>query len=490
MKLFPFHLAMFVLFAFNASAECRYGISLPMIVGDCEVIDGKRVYRAQEDHLVGTNSREDLDGGTLNDRIEGLGGNDQLFGGSGDDILSGGAGSDDLDGGEGNDVLIAGPPGSGVVDGRFIGDMLYPGPGDDRLTGSSGDDSLNLSASFKASGSDIGHAGAGNDEVRDGTKADTIWLDAGDDRVLDQPAGLPDHWYGGAGFDEFYFTGSPVAVDLTANPPVGPNGDIIKGFERFVLTPFSDTFTVSYDVSDTTRDFGAPLHSLEILTYDTPKDDTVLDHIVVKDGTGSRQGGGALIILPIGPVDVTTGSRSDSIIFGQGTVHAGAGADFVSIVGFSDATVFGEAGDDEIDGGLGKATIIGGQGADAINCGSIDNETDNGAVDIVRYENASESTVKKTDVISHFNPKQDKIDLSQLDADAIHGGRQPFKLVSKFTGKPGQLLVKLNKLSSLQSSILLKGDINGDRRVDFLVSISNAKGSFLQVPPSEFIVLK
>ncbi|TNC79299.1 MAG: hypothetical protein C9356_19880, partial [Oleiphilus sp.] len=83
-----------------------------------------------DQHLVGGNNWELIDGQGGDDRIEGLSGYDRLFGGDGEDSLYGGDGHDYLDGGEDDDRL----------EGGADSDTLVGGVGSDILIGGSGDD--------------------------------------------------------------------------------------------------------------------------------------------------------------------------------------------------------------------------------------------------------------------------------------------------------------------------------------------------------------
>jgi uncharacterized secreted protein with C-terminal beta-propeller domain len=61
---------------------------------------------AGNDHLVGTNGRDDLRGGAGDDTLDGAGGSDWLRGGTGNDRLHGGHGADAIDAGIGSDVFF------------------------------------------------------------------------------------------------------------------------------------------------------------------------------------------------------------------------------------------------------------------------------------------------------------------------------------------------------------------------------------------------
>jgi Ca2+-binding RTX toxin-like protein len=97
------------------------------------------------DFTFGSNSNDNVTGGSRTDWIYGYLGDDVLDGGEGDDTLYGGGGNDWLTGGSGNDTLNGG-------DGY---DVLIGGFGNDSLTGGQGSDRFVL------------EAGAGTDTITD-----------------------------------------------------------------------------------------------------------------------------------------------------------------------------------------------------------------------------------------------------------------------------------------------------------------------------------
>ena len=194
-----------------------------------------------DDVIVGTDGKDNLDGGAGADTISGLDDNDTLRGGSGNDRLSGGAGIDVLadglgndesfgnddsdwfiasagndayDGGAGTDVYYAGHLSAavavnlatGVGQGAGIGvdsvtaiENVTTGSGDDFVTGDEQSNRLVLGA-----GDDMVSAGGGNDRIVGGT---------GDDLMR-----------GGTGSDTFGFQagfGNDVIADFDANPAGG-----------------------------------------------------------------------------------------------------------------------------------------------------------------------------------------------------------------------------------------------------------------------------
>jgi Ca2+-binding RTX toxin-like protein len=128
-------------------------------VGDTYTSIENIIGSVKNDHLVGDDNKNALDGGRGNDRINGNGGDDQLSGGEGNDTLTGDAGNDVLEGGAGNDHLTGGQ-GNDLLSGGAGNDHLQDGAGNDTLRGGSGDDTIALSSGFN-----VVDGGAGTDTL-------------------------------------------------------------------------------------------------------------------------------------------------------------------------------------------------------------------------------------------------------------------------------------------------------------------------------------
>lgn len=77
------------------------------------------------------------------------------------------------------------------------------------------------------------------------------------------------------------------------------------------------------------------------------------------------------------------------------------------------------------------------------------------------------NTVNVHDIITDFMSGQDKIDLSDIDADTSRRGDQSFKLVNEFTGRSSELTVRNDGQSTF-----IEGDVNGDRQHDFMIELT------------------
>jgi serralysin len=78
-------------------------------------------------------------------------------------------------------------------------------------------------------------------------------------------------------------------------------------------------------------------------------------------------------------------------------------------------------------------------------------------------------TAATRDRILDFLWDRDRIDLSEIDANAVAGGNQAFSFIgtAAFTGVAGQL-----RYFAEGGALIVAGDINGDRVADFTISVS------------------
>ncbi|WP_341929606.1 S8 family serine peptidase, partial [Methyloversatilis discipulorum] len=203
------------------------------------------------DELGATTTNDLLDGGDGNDILVGDNGSvapgaDWLQGGAGHDLLGGGDGSDYLTGGSGNDEL-------------------HGGNGDDVLAGDTGNDVL-----FGEDGNDVLIGGSGQDHLNGGAGDDLIVLD-GD---LGTVSGSNFEFYGtrigGAGADVFrlardgtgtggisFFENSVTADNLIADFDPGQTGEVldlseidwIRGFEDLTISTLTVNGVANTSVS-------------------------------------------------------------------------------------------------------------------------------------------------------------------------------------------------------------------------------------------------
>lgn len=133
---------------------------------------------------------------------------------------------------------------------------------------------------------------------------------------------------------------------------------------------------------------------------------------------------------------------------------------YVFVIGSSGADVItGSLGTDYLLAGDRDDRLIGGQGADVLTGGA--------GADTFVFRSISNSLAAAPYRISDFDPSQDVIDLSAVDADALTPGRQPFTLAQSFTHAPGQLVATDTGAGLWR----LDGDADGDGVADFTLLV-------------------
>ncbi|MFE0754481.1 calcium-binding protein [Inquilinus sp. NPDC058860] len=385
--------------------------------------------------LIGTEDDDRLFGSSGDDTVTGLGGNDllrgragidRLDGGDGDDTLYGGAGADTLSGGAGIDILNYGDSAAGVsVDltagtghgGHAEGDVLLDSfeivrgsVFDDALTGDAGDNALRGLA-----GADVLFGVAGRDILNGGD---------GDD-VLDGGAGA-DHLLGGAGIDTVSYADSPVGptINLTTGVSTGGDaeGDVLSGIEIIE---------------------GSRLRGIDV-TGD--------------DGVNILRGLGAINSFHgLGGDDIATGADYADYFYG------GDGNDVLD----------GGAYHDGLQGGAGDDTIIGGAGNDDLHGDDLYDAT---GADRFVYTSLADTEVTSNanfrEKIHDFSHAEgDIVDLGAIDADGdAANGDTAFTITygTTYTGAGAELLITT---VGTGRSFLVRADVDGDHRTDFLVQI-------------------
>ena len=144
---------------------------------------------------------------------------------------------------------------------------------------------------------------------------------------------------------------------------------------------------------------------------------------------------------------------------GRDTLRGGAGNDTL-FGGDSADFLFGDAGNDILMGGAGNDVLVGGAGADVLDGGAGN--------DVFRF-NASISEIGRLagsrDSIAGFTSGQDRIDLSQIDANLHSRGDQTFVFIgnANFTA-PGQLRYANGGL---------EGNVDTGLGADFIIDLQN-----------------
>jgi Ca2+-binding RTX toxin-like protein len=316
-----------------------------------------------------------------NDRVLGRGGNDRICLGAGNghagfDLVQGGPGGDRLDGGADTDTLSFATSKAGVTANLTAGLSFggATGEGDDKVrgfevvVGSSRADTLNGTAS-----GDFLVGGGGNDHLWGFGGSDFLTGQGGHDELhsgsgdLDQLEGGPgnDFYDGAGGGPTAIFAGAagPVVVDLGAGTASGEGADTLAGVTGVFGSSFADTLTGS--------DAGVILIGLD--GDDTLTGGAGIDVVEGGDGSDSIDGGANLDATSyFSSFNPILGDLAAGEVDGQGKdtllgVESIAGSDLDDDIrgdGGPLNVLFGEFGDDFLDGRGGFDLVFGGAGTD------------------------------------------------------------------------------------------------------------------------------
>lgn len=334
-----------------------------------------------------------------------------------DDTLAGGALADNIDGRWGNDRL-AGGGGNDTLRGDFGDDVLDGGKGADLMIGNAGDD--------------------------------TFIVNSRDDRVVEKTLAGIDHVLSSTtyaltanvenltltGTQDLSGTGNSLANAITGNAGdnrlegLRGNDVLIGGAGGDRLDGGTGTDTASY--AGAARAVVASLYNPAGNGGDA-KGDT---YVSVENLTGSSH------------ADKLTGNT------GANVLNGGAGADVLK-AGSGNDTLYGGAGGDDLHGGNGKDVFV------------------------FRALSDSTGTGAQRDTILDFSTRDDRIDLSAIDAGPASGD-QSFTFIGtqSYHGKAGELRYYQKGLDTFVGA-----DVDGDRKSDFTIHIDKLvsldKGDFL-----------
>ncbi|WP_422551398.1 calcium-binding protein [Methylovulum miyakonense] len=339
--------------------------------------------------------------GDISDDLKGLGGNDALDGGAGDDKIYGGEGDDLLGGGKGSDLIYGGAGNDYIVSAHGLVVPQRTSPNEE-WNPPEEDQTVWIKASnwgvAENNDEDKTHTVYGGGLTVADDKPDTVWAEAGDDRVVGGKG--DDHLDGGEGDDKLWgqagkdtliggqgkdfldgdgvvktgFFQTVAANEQGADYLDGGLGDdILKGGGNNDIIIGGDGADALY--GDDTRfegdekmNLSGEFHGDDYL--DGGKgNDTLLgsggdDILLGGDGDDQLNGDDALGTLDIGYHGhdfLDGGEGNDGLLGGGGddSLFGGAGLD----------RIYGQAGDDNMDGGLDDDELSGDDGDDSLQGG-------------------------------------------------------------------------------------------------------------------------
>ncbi len=299
-----------------------------------------------------------------------------------------------------------------------------------------GNDTIYLNLTSPDGGFNYVSAGSGNDYVKNwfegGNKID---LGSGNDTYIHNGYAIDDDYYdvvyGGSGNDWF-------EVETLQSDYYGENDNdtfLSVGYDNY-FNGGSGNDTLSYALQDDSDLRGRGVY-------------VDLDKKFARVGSNKET---------FTSIENATGTGFDDTLRGNSGANdlkGGSGNDILSGRSGNDYLV-GGSGSDELLGGNGNDDLVGGRGHDILNGGT--------GSDYFIFDSIKDSVVgSKRDVIEDFyRSENDKIDLSNIDANVNRSGNQAFKFIGtdSFDDRAGELRY---------SGHIISGDVDGDGRADFQI---------------------
>jgi Ca2+-binding RTX toxin-like protein len=367
----------------------------------------------QGDELFGNSTDNEINGRNGADWIFGLGGRDTLRGGDGNDTIEGSEGNDTVDGGFGNDTL-SGDENTDTVSFESWDPAPFIIPPAEPIRIALGEGTALGSATRSAISSVSGKLEvvetdtlSGFENVRGSTRPETIVGNSGANTL--EGRGGADVLEGKAGSD-------------TLDGGAGSDTATYENHDDIVTVILRDG-----GIAGSASEFGVRAGQRMVFSTDTLFS---IEHV-----RGSNFGSNFL-----GVGDTITGNNGINILEGLG------GRD----------TISGNGGADVIIGGSAADTMSGGSGIDRFEFGSIQDIGLNVHDVILDF------------VSSRFSATEaDKIDLSDIDANATVAGNQDFL----FIGNNNAFVAAFGAGQLRCNGGFVEGDVNGDLVADFRIQV-------------------
>ena len=397
--------------------------------------------------FIGTGSFRGV-GNTLDNRISGGAGDDTLFGLAGNDTLDGGIGADTMTGGYGDDTFIVDNTGDVIIE--------YAGAGTDTVRTTL--TSYTLAAplenlNFIGSGNFAGTGNAANNVLTGGVGNDT--LDGG---------GGADIMTGGKGNDTYVIDNpGDVVIELP-----GEGIDTV----RTTLAAYGLGGTLENLIFTGTGLFRGVGNTLDNRITGGPGNDTLfglagndtLDGGAGADTMTGGYGDDTFVVDDIGDVIIEfAGAGTDTVLTSLLNYTLANALDNLTFIGSGHFSGTGNALNNILIGGAGNDTLTGGGGADTITGGA--------GIDTFVFRSPAESSVTAAGqaTITDFSAVlNERIDLSQIDADTNAAGDQAFHFIGSaaFSTASGELRSEM-----VGGNTLISGDVNGDGQADFAIRL-------------------
>lgn len=305
-----------------------YGVSMQSLYGN----GGDDVLLAR-----GATGSVGLNGGDGNDILVGGAYSDTLIGGTGDDTLRGGGGNDTLDGGTGTDAASYTDAASPVI--VNLGTTTFSNGSDTVAGGTARDGQGGIDTLY---GIEDVSGSAGNDTlIGSDTQDNWFWGGAGNDSIIG----------GASGYDGLSFKGATGSVIADLDTGIIQDGmggtDTVSGIEKIKGGAYDDTLRGSSSGDDTLRGM---------------QGNDVLDGRGGYDAASYRyEDGGAIVNLgstavTVNGTTVAAGTARDGwggtdTLIDIENVEGSAYDDWILASGTGDIYIWGNAGNDTINGG-------------------------------------------------------------------------------------------------------------------------------------------
>jgi Ca2+-binding RTX toxin-like protein len=347
--------------------------------------------------------------------------------------------------------------------------------------GTAGDDALY--SRFSTAVNEYFYGYAGNDYIDGGLGADRMFGGTGNDTYVVENAGDQVFENAGEGFDEirssitYTIAANVEKLVLTGTAAINAYGN---DADNRLYGNDSSNILASYDGNDILNGGAGTDTMIGGTGNDTYYVDNAGDVVVEYANEGmdwmastisftlapNVEGGN---LVSAGDFNIT-GNELDNDLRGNGWANVLSGLDGDDTLdgGNGNDTLFGGNGNDTLDGDWGNDILVGGRGLDTL-------RGDTGG-DLFVWADTNETglTAATADVITDFNAAQgDRIDLSQIDANAYVDGDQAFTFIGNaaFSGNPGELnYVYVNGDTIIQMQTGTSPDVEAVIRLEGIVT--------------------
>lgn len=281
-------------------------------------------------------------------------------------------------------------------------------------------------------------------------------------------------YWGESGDDTLTIRGGLGNVQNYEKGHVGTSFAGGKGYDTLIIDEYSSgKFQIQFeskdDLGSSANGYMMDSESLFKITYGSTTFSAFdVEEVRFKDITFKRSD---ILLSKPGTKTTNTGTKRNEYFGGNSGIDnlsGGAGKDVLNGQegrdklkgGSGHDIVIGGIGSDKLYGGKGDDVIIGGKGFDRLKGGAGDDE--------FVFEKLNDLKVDgkgRSDTIADFNPENDLIDISEIDANLKKKGNQKFEFIGEreFSGIAGEVRFSNGSLQLY----------NGNKQGNFVLNLSN-----------------